>query len=212
MTEKERMLAGKLYRADDPELVADHARRDELQRAINQETQHSKLPGLFRELLGSMGEGTFLAAPFHCDYGSHIYIGKHCYVNMDCMFLDVCDIIIGDDVYIAPRVSIYTPLHPLDAAVRNADLEYGKPVKIGSSVWIGGNVVINAGVTIGDNVVIGSGAVVTRDVPSGVLAVGNPCRVLRPITEEDRRYWQAQADEYRAWDAQRKARDPESRP
>jgi len=115
---------------------------------------------------------------------------------MDAMFLDVCDIVIGDDVYIAPRVSIYTATHPIDAAVRNADLEYGKPVKIGSSVWIGGNAVICPGVTIGDNVVIGAGAVVTKDIPSGVVAAGNPCRVLRSITRADWDKWQALADAY----------------
>ncbi len=196
MTEKERMLSGLLYRADDPELIADHARRDRLQWAVNHEPDRDKLPALFRELLGDMGENTFLAPPFHCDYGSHIHIGRHCYVNMDAMFLDVCDIFIGDDVYIAPRVSIYTATHPMDAAVRNTDLEYGRPVKIGSSVWLGGNVVICPGVTIGDNVVIGAGAVVTRDVPSGVVAAGNPCRVLRSITQADRDKWQAQADQY----------------
>lgn len=196
MTEKERMLSGALYRACDPELVADHARRDRLQWAVNHEPDQAKLPALFRELLGTMGENTFLAAPFYCDYGSHITIGRHCYVNMDCMFLDVCPITIGDDVYIGPRVCIYTPLHPIDAAVRNADLEYGAPVKIGSSVWIGGSVVINAGVTIGDNVVIGSGSVVTRDIPSGVVAVGDPCRVLRPITQADRDHWKSLEVEY----------------
>jgi len=196
MTDKERMLAGKLYRASDPELEADHARRDKLQWAVNHEPDRDKLPALFRQLLGSVGEGTFIAPPFYCDYGSHIAIGRHCYVNMDCMFLDVCDITIGDDVYIAPRVSIYTPSHPIDAAVRNTDLELGRPVKIGSSVWIGGNTVIVPGVTIGDNVVIGAGSVVTKDIPSGVVAAGNPCRVLRPITDDDRADWEAQAAEY----------------
>lgn len=198
MTEKERMLAGKLYRADDAELVADHARRDRLQYAINHEPDMDRLPALFRELLGGMGEGTFIAPPFYCDYGSHITMGKHCYVNMDCMFLDVCPITIGDDVYIAPRVALYTPCHPIDAGVRNTDLELGKPIKIGSSVWIGGNVVVCPGVTIGDNVVIGAGSVVTKDVPSGVVAAGNPCRVLRSITDADRVRWQALADEYYA--------------
>ncbi len=196
MTEKERMLAGKLYRASDPELVADHQRKWRLIRAINNEPDTEKLPGLFQELLGQLGEGSWLEPPFHCDYGSHIYIGKHFYANCDCIFLDVCDITIGDDVFLAPRVCIFTATHPIDAGVRNSELEYAKPVRIGSSVWIGGSTVINPGVTIGDNVVIGSGSVVTKDIPSGVIAAGNPCRVLRPITEEDRRYWEAQAMEY----------------
>lgn len=196
MTEKERMLAGKLYRASDPELVADHQRKWRLIRAINNEPDTEKLPGLFQELLGQLGEGSWLEPPFHCDYGSHIYIGKHFYANCDCIFLDVCDITIGDDVFLAPRVCIFTATHPIDAGVRNSELEYAKPVRIGSSVWIGGSTVINPGVTIGDNVVIGSGSVVTKDIPSGVIAAGNPCRVLRPITDADRQYWQAQAEEY----------------
>ena len=137
MTEKERMLAGKLYRASDPELVADHQRKWRLIRAINNEPDTEKLPGLFQELLGQLGEGSWLEPPFHCDYGSHIYIGKHFYANCDCIFLDVCDITIGDDVFIAPRVCIFTATHPIDAGVRNAELEFGRPVKIGSSVWIG---------------------------------------------------------------------------
>ena len=108
----------------------------------------------------------------------------------------MCDITIGDDVFIAPRVCIFTATHPIDAGVRNAELEFGRPVKIGSSVWIGGNTVVNPGVTIGDDVVIGSGSVVTKDIPSHVIAVGNPCRVLRPIREDDRLYWEAQAAQY----------------
>lgn len=199
MTEKERMLAGMLYMASDPELAADHARKWELVGQINRARRREEVLPLMRELLGELGEDSWIEPPFHCDYGSHIHIGRHFYANCDCIFLDVCDITIGDDVFIAPRVSIFTATHPIDAGVRNAELEYGKPVRIGSSVWIGGNTVINPGVTIGDNVVIGSGSVVTRDIPDGVIAAGNPCRVLRPITEEDRQYWQTQAEEYRAW-------------
>lgn len=196
MTEKERMLAGKLYKASDPELEADHLRKWELIRLINAEPDRQKLPGLFRELLGALGEDSWIEPPFHCDYGPHIHIGKHFYANCDCIFLDVCDITIGDDVFIAPRVCIFTATHPIDAGVRNAELEFGRPVKIGSSVWIGGNTVVNPGVTIGDDVVIGSGSVVTKDIPSHVIAVGNPCRVLRPIREDDRLYWEAQAAQY----------------
>lgn len=197
MTEKERMLSGLLYRADDPELEADHARRDRLQWAVNHEPDRARLPELFRELLGAAGEGTFLAPPFYCDYGSHIYLGRRCYVNMDCMFLDVCDIVVGDDVYIAPRVCLFTAAHPIDAAVRGAGLEYGAPIRVGSSVWIGGNATVVPGVTIGDNVVVGAGSVVTRDIPAGVVAAGNPCRVLRTITDADRDRWAALAEEYR---------------
>lgn len=196
MTQKERMLAGKLYMADDPELQADAQWRRYLLRRIREADYPGEVRPLFRELLGHVGESFWIEPPFHCDYGKHIHIGEHFYANYDCVMLDVCDITIGDDVFLAPRVCIYTATHPIDAGVRNAELEYGKPVTIGSSVWIGGSTVINPGVTIGDNVVIGSGSVVTRDIPSGVVAVGNPCRVLRPITAEDKAYWESQAAEY----------------
>lgn len=196
MTDKERMLSGRLYRASDPELAADHARKHALLRQINAPGAWETLPGLFQELLGALGPDSWIQPPFYCDYGSHITIGRHFYANYDCILLDVCDIIIGDDVFLAPRVCIFTATHPIDAGVRNQELELGAPVVIGSSVWVGGNTVINPGVTIGDNVVIGSGSVVTHDIPSGVIAAGNPCRVLQEITQEDRAYWEAQAAEY----------------
>ena len=176
MTEKERMLAGKLYKAGDPELLA----------------------GDMRKLLGTIGADFWIQPPFYCDYGSNIHIGDHFYANYGCVILDPGEVFIGDHVFLAPRVSIYTATHPIDAEVRNAELEYALPVRIGSSVWIGGNTVICPGVTIGDNVVIGAGSVVTKDIPSGVVAAGNPCKVLRPITDADRDYWQAQAGEYYA--------------
>lgn len=196
MTEKERMLAGKLYRADDPELQADADRRWYLLKQIGEATYPTQLRPLFRTLLGHVGEHFWIQPPFYCDYGSHIHIGEHFYANYGCVMLDGGGITIGDHVFLAPRVSIYTATHPIDAGVRNAELEYAKPVKIGSSVWIGGNTVINPGVTIGDNVVIGSGSVVTKDIPSGVVAAGNPCRVLRPITGDDKAYWEALAARY----------------
>ena len=196
MTEKERMLAGKLYCADDEELRREDMRKWRLLQAINRTPDPQKVRSWFRELLGSIGEPFWIQPDFYCDYGSHIHIGKHFYANYGCVMLDGGGITIGDDVFLAPRVSIYTAAHPNDAGVRNQDLEYCRPVKIGSSVWIGGNVVINPGVTIGDDVVIGSGSVVTRDIPSHVVAAGNPCRVLRSITEEDKRRWEEQAAEY----------------
>lgn len=198
MTEKERMLAGKLYIAESPELAKDAAKRASLLRKIRETDEPDTLHTLFADLLGSVGEHFWIQPPFYCDYGSHIHIGEHFYANYDCVMLDVCDITIGDHVLLAPRVCIYTAAHPIDAEIRNTGLEFGKPVKIGSSVWIGGSTVINPGVTIGDNVVIGSGSVVTKDIPSGVVAAGNPCRVLRPITEEDKTYWSALAEEYYA--------------
>ncbi|MFR1050515.1 MAG: sugar O-acetyltransferase [Oscillospiraceae bacterium] len=196
MTERERMLAGQLYRADDPELEAAHTHRHRLVSRINAAPAREELLPLFQELLGAMGEGSWVEPPFHCDYGSHISLGKNCYFNCDCILLDVCDITLGDNVLLAPRVCIFTATHPIDAAVRNSGLEHGKPVRIGNSVWIGGNTVVNPGVTIGDGTIVGSGSVVTKDLPGGVIAAGNPCRVLRPITEEDRKDWEDRAGQY----------------
>lgn len=201
MTDKERMLAGKLYRAIGPQLLSEDMRKWKLVHRLNQTTDVEEVRALFRELLGSIGKDFWIQPPFYCDYGSNIHIGEHFYANYDCIILDPGRVTIGDHVFLAPRVSIYTAAHPIDAEVRNTELEFAKPVTIGSSVWIGGNAVINPGVTIGDNVVIGSGSVVTKDIPSGVVAAGNPCRVLRKITQEDKRYWEAQAREY--WEEMR---------
>lgn len=197
MTQRERMLAGQLYRADDAELEAGHSRRHRLTAQINAAPSREALLPLFQALLGSLGEGSWVEPPFHCDYGGNIFLGKNCYLNCDCILLDVCDIRLGDNVLLAPRVCIFTATHPIDAGVRNSGLEYGKPVRIGNSVWIGGNTVINPGVSIGDGTVVGSGSVVTKDLPGNVIAAGNPCRVLRAITDQDRRHWESLAEAYR---------------
>lgn len=199
MTEKERMLSEKLYIPMDEALAADCARSRRLVRLINgtTEEQAEYRVQLFKELFGRTGENLWVEPPFHCDYGCHISVGENFYANFDCIILDVCDVTIGDNVFLAPRVCIYTAGHPIDAGVRRRQLEYGKKVVTGNDVWVGGNTVINPGVTIGDNVVIGSGSVVTKDIPSGVIAAGNPCRVLRPVTEEDTRYWEELEREYR---------------
>ena len=199
MTEKERMLSEKLYIPMDEALAADCARSRRLVRLINgtTEEQAEYRVQLFKELFGRTGENLWVEPPFHCDYGCHISVGENFYANFDCIILDVCDVTIGDNVFLTPRVCIYTSGHPIDAGVRRRQLEYGKKVVIGNDVWVGGNTVINPGVTIGDNVVIGSGSVVTKDIPSGVIAAGNPCRVLRPVTEEDTRYWEELEREYR---------------
>ena len=138
-----------------------------------------------RELLGK-SENATINPPFHCDYGDRIELGKDCFINYNCTILDTARVRIGDYAQIAPNVSIYTAGHPVHPATRNTLYEYGISVTIGNNVWIGGNVVICPGVTIGDNVVIGAGSVVTRDIPAWSVAAGNPCRVLRKITEEDR--------------------------
>ncbi len=199
--EKERMLNGVLYIANDPQLAAENMRKRRLVYEINTAPYDAldRRMELFHELFAELGEGSFLEAPFNCDYGSNTRIGKNFYANMDCIFLDVAPITIGDNVFFGPRVSLYTPYHPIDAEVRNAQMEGGLPITIGNSVWFGGNVVVCPGVTIGDDVVIGAGSVVSKDIPSHSVAVGNPCRVVREITDVDREYWQAKAAEYRTW-------------
>lgn len=147
------------------------------------------LEKLGRQLFGKTGKGFFVNPPFYCDYGSHIEVGDNFYANYNCTILDVAKVKIGDNVLLAPNVAIYTAGHPLHPDSRNSMYEYGIHVTIGDNVWIGGNVVITPGVTIGDNTVIGAGSVVTKDIPSDVVAAGNPCRVIRKITEADRRYY-----------------------
>lgn len=197
-SEKERMLAGELYQAGDPELRAMSARRKQILRLFNQTTeeQGDYRVSLLKKLFGKTGQNIHIEPEFHCDYGVNTYLGENFYANYDCIFLDIAPIHIGDNVMLAPRVCLYTAGHPIDAEVRNEQLEYGYPITIGNNVWIGGSTVVNPGVTIGDNTVIGSGSVVTKDIPANVIAVGNPCRVLRPITQADHDYWQAQRDKY----------------
>lgn len=198
MSEKERMLAGKLYIAKDERLAKDNKQSRVLTRLFNNSTEEQAeyRVQLLKELFESTGEKFHIEPPFRCDYGCHISIGENFYANYDCIMVDVCKITIGNNVMFGPRVSVFTAGHPIDAEVRDKQLEFGKPIKIGNSVWVGGNTVINPGVTIGDDVVIGSGSVVTKDIPSGVIAVGNPCRVLREITEEDKVYWNTKQAEY----------------
>lgn len=139
-----------------------------------------------KELLGG-AEGAFINPPFFCDYGSHIEVGKNFFANYNCTIIDVAKVKIGDNCLLAPNVAIYTAGHPIYPSTRNSAYEYGKAITIGDNVWIGGNTVICPGVTIGSNVVIGAGSVVTKDIPDWCIAVGNPCRVKRMITEEDKR-------------------------
>ena len=184
MTEKEKMLAGEWYRASDSELREAHRRALRLAREINQTTEEdvAKRKSLFRELLGRVGKTFHIEPPFRCDYGFNIFLGENFYANFDCIFLDVCAIEIGDDVLLGPRVGIYTACHPLEPEIRKSGLEFGKPVRIGNNVWIGGNSILNPGISIGDNSVIGAGSVVTKPIPAHVVAVGNPCRVLRELS------------------------------
>ena len=155
---------------------------------------------IVNKLLGKSDNDTFINPPFYCDYGSHIEVGKNFFANYNCTMLDVGRIRIGDNVQIAPNVAIYTAGHPVHPATRNTLYEYGIDVTIGNNVWIGGNVVICPGVTIGDNTVIGAGSVVTKDIPAWSIAAGNPCRVLRKITEDDRnKYFAGREIDEEAW-------------
>ncbi|MGN0399322.1 MAG: sugar O-acetyltransferase [Blautia sp.] len=143
---------------------------------------------IVKELLGK-SEGAFINPPFYCDYGFNIEVGKNFFANYNCTILDVGKVIIGDNCQLAPNVAIYTAGHPVHPDSRNSAYEYGIDVTIGNNCWIGGNTVICPGVHIGDNVVIGAGSVVTKNIPDWSIAAGNPCKVIRKITEEDRRYY-----------------------
>ena len=188
MTQLERMAAGLLYDPGDLALVAARRAASDLCYAINvlPPSQVEERMSLFGRLFGAMGVDGHIEPSFHCDYGFHISTGANFYANYNCVMLDCAPITFGDDVMIGPNCAFYTACHPLDPDERISGLEYAKPIRVGHRVWIGGNTVVNPGVTIGDHAVIGSGSVVTHDIPPGVVAVGNPCRVLRPITPADR--------------------------
>ncbi|CAH2600964.1 maltose O-acetyltransferase [Rhodovastum atsumiense] len=177
-SEKAKMLAGELYRSIGPEIEADQRRAQALQQVYNASAVDSDRTALLRELLGGIGENSVIRPPFHCDYGFNIRLGKGVFLNFGCVFLDVVGIEVGDLVQIGPGVQVYTADHPRDPALRRAGYEFGRPVRIGSNVWIGGGAIILPGVTIGEDAVIGAGSVVTRDVPAGATVAGNPARVL----------------------------------
>jgi maltose O-acetyltransferase len=181
-TEREKMLAGEMYDAMDAELVAARTRARELCQALNAspESDEAGRRAILRELLGAGGDTVSLQPPFYCDYGTNITLGERVFFNFNCVVLDVCPVRIGAFTQFGPGVQVLTPLHPLDAQQRRGK-EYGAPIDIGADVWVGAGALILPGVRIGDRAVIGAGSVVTRDVPADVLAVGNPCRVVRPL-------------------------------
>jgi maltose O-acetyltransferase len=178
-TEWDKMVAGALYRAGDPDLVDRRQRAQEVMRAYNAtilgEPERS---ALLDRLLGARGEGCAIRAPFHVDYGANIRLGREVFFNYGCVVLDVCPVTVGDRAQIGPAVQILTADHPRDPKLRDEGLEFGRPVAIGSNVWIGGGALILPGVTVGDDAVIGAGAVVTRDVAPGTTVAGNPARPL----------------------------------
>jgi maltose O-acetyltransferase len=183
-TEREKMLAGTLYDPLDPDLVRARERARDLCWSLNA-TRDADAEGrrrILRELFGEGGESVWMQPPFYCDYGSNILLGERVFFNFNCVVLDVALVRIGEHTMFGPSVQIYTATHPMNAAERRKH-EFARPITIGSDVWVGGAAVICPGVTIGSRSVIGAGSVVTRDVPEGVFAAGNPCRVIREITE-----------------------------
>ena len=180
-TEKEKMLAGKLYDSTDPQLIAERRHARDLTRAFNHTSAGDGLQRkqILAELVGSLGKHAMIEPPFYCDYGYNIHLGDNVFFNFNCVVLDVMRVEIGSNTMFGPNVQIYTATHPLDAAERRSGLEFAKPIRIGSDVWVGGSAVIAPGVSIGDRSVIGAGSVVVKDIPADVFAAGNPCKVIR---------------------------------
>ncbi len=178
---RERMLSGGLYVFSDPELQAEHARGQALLERYNatRHTEADERRRLLHELLGQVGDGVVIQPPLRCDYGPRVAVGEGTFVNYDCIFLDAAPITIGRHCQLAPQVQIVTATHPIDPEPRRLGWEYAEPVAIGDNVWLGAGVIVCPGVTIGDDTVVGAGAVVTRDLPSGVVAVGHAARALR---------------------------------
>ncbi len=187
MTEKQKMLAGELYTAFVPELMEELARSKKLCEEYNRtpREKQEKRQAILDELLGRHGENCFIESNVWFDYGYNTEVGENFYCNHDCVFLDCNKITFGDNVFIAPQCGFYAAGHPLDAMVRRAQLEFAKPITVGSDVWFGGGVKVLPGVTIGDNVVIGAGSVVVHDIPSNSVAVGNPARVIKALPALD---------------------------
>lgn len=183
-TEREKMLAGELYDPADPELAAARMRARDLCQALNatRETEAEERRRILRDLFGAGGDTVWMQPPFFCDYGANIELGERVFFNFNCVVLDVCRVRIGAFTLFGPAVQIYTATHPFDPELRRRE-EYGKPVEIGSDVWVGGGAIVLPGVKIGSRAVIGAGSVVTKDIPEGVFAAGNPCRVIRDIAE-----------------------------
>lgn len=184
-TEKEKMLAGELYNALDPQLSAERKQARILFKKLNDcgEDQKKERRKLLKELIPHSGKNLWIEPPFYCDYGSNITLGDNVFFNFNCVVLDVAKVTIGSRTLMAPNVQLFTATHPMDHKERASGLESGKPITIGEDVWIGGGAIICPGVTIGDRTVIGAGSVVTKDIPSDVVAAGNPCKVIRKLDQ-----------------------------
>ena len=185
MTEKEKMIRGHLYDASNFELSTDRHKAYDLLHAYNLTTKKelSERHSLLEELHIKFSSNCTIEAPFYCDYGYNITLGNNFYANYDCIFLDVCPIIIGDNCMLAPKVQLYTATHPVESSARNSGLELGSPITIGDNVWIGGNSVILPGITIGDGAVIAAGSIVTKDVPPNTIYGGNPAKFIKNIDQ-----------------------------
>lgn len=180
-SEKDKMLAGELYRASDPELVHERRRCRSLLQAFNTQPDEEQRLALLGELLGRIGGGTYIQPPFACDYGYNVSVGDNAFVNFNAVILDCAPVTIGDGTQIGPGVQLLAADHPRDAQTRRGLLELARPISIGSNVWLGAAAIVLPGVSVGADSIIGAGSVVTRDIPSDVLAVGNPCRVVRKL-------------------------------
>jgi len=182
-TEREKMLANELYLATDPELKGMYQKAQNLLYAFNSSLpdESKKREEIIQTLFGAIGQKFEIQPPFRCDYGCHIYAQENLYINFDYIILDCNTVYIGRNVLLAPRVQIYTAYHPLDAETRRSSLELAAPIIIGDDVWIGGGAILCPGVKVGDNTTIGAGSIVTRNIPSNVIAAGNPCRVIREV-------------------------------
>ena len=193
MTSRELQQKGLLYPLDQ-ELLDAHNHAKSITRELNAtlETQREERKALAKKLFASAGDGAYIEPPFYCDYGYNTRVGKNFYCNYDCIFLDCGKITVGDYVMLGPKVALYAVGHPMDPDVRRLGWDHPQDITIGDGVWIGGSTVVCPGVTIGENTVIGAGSVVTKDIPANVVAAGNPCRVIRPITQADTAFWNRQ--------------------
>lgn len=193
MTEKEKMLKGYLYNANyDKELIKEREKAKDLCYDYNnlKPSDIVNQKSIISKLLGKIKEEFYITAPFYCDYGYNIEIGNNFYSNHNLIILDCAKVIFGDNVFIGPNCCFSTAGHPIDSEQRNKGLEFAYPITVGNNVWFGAGVIVLPGVTIGDDVVIGAGSIVTKNIPSGVIALGNPCKVIRKITDEDKKkYW-----------------------
>lgn len=191
MTEKEKMLKGKPYKAFGEELLSERQYAKEMIFDYNalRPSEVDKRNEIIKKIFGEVGNNFFIEPPFRCDYGYNIFVGENFYANYNCTILDCAKVTIGNNVMFAPSVSLFAAGHPIHFESRNAGFEYAFPINIGNNVWIGGGVIVNPGITIGDNVVIGSGSVVTKNIESNCIAVGNPCKAIREITDEDKKYY-----------------------